>query len=160
MSSYDLHLLLKLVHLFGAAVLFGTGAGIAFFMWMAHRTGDPAFIAQTGRVVVIADTVFTATAVVVQPVSGVALAWLIGYSLWDSWIVLSIALYLVAGVCWLPVVWIQIRLRDLAGEAARRHETIPAQYHRLFAIWFALGWPAFAAVMAIFALMVWKPVLW
>lgn len=160
MSSYDLHLLLKLVHLFGAAVLFGTGAGIAFFMWMAHRTGDPAFIAQTGRVVVIADTVFTATAVVVQPLSGVALAWLIGYSLWDSWIVLSIVLYVLAGACWLPVVWIQIRLRDLAREAASRHDKLSAQYHRLFAIWFALGWPAFAAVMAIFALMVWKPVLW
>ena len=160
MSSYDLQLLLKLIHLLGAAVLFGTGAGIAFFMWMAHRTGDPAFIARTGRVVVIADTVFTATAVVVQPLSGVTLAWLIGYSLWDSWIVLSVALYLLAGACWLPVVWIQIRLRDLASEAASRHDKLSAQYRRLFAVWFALGWPAFAAVVAIFALMVWKPVLW
>jgi uncharacterized membrane protein len=158
--SYDLHLLLKLVHLLGAAVLFGTGAGIAFFMWMAHRTGDPAFVAQTARVVVIADTVFTATAVVVQPLSGLTLAYLIGYSLWDSWIVLSITLYVLVGVCWLPVVWIQIRLRELARKAALRSAGLPPQYHRLFRIWFILGWPAFAGVMAIFALMVWKPALW
>jgi uncharacterized membrane protein len=187
-SDYDLHLLLRLVHLLGAATLFGTGLGIAFFMWMAHRTGNAAVVAATARVVVIADTAFTATAVVVQPLSGIALAHAVGYSLWDSWIVLSIALYLLVGACWLPVVWIQMRLRDLAREAARggrplssRHgrpcaghprldgassnevhsdEELPPEYHRLFRVWFILGWPAFAGVTAIFVLMIWKPQMW
>jgi uncharacterized membrane protein len=156
----DLVLLLKLVHLIGATILFGTGLGIAFFMWMAHRTANAGAIAHTARVVVIADTLFTAAAVIVQPLSGAALAWLIGYSLHDSWVVLSLVLYVLVGACWLPVVWIQIRLRDLAADAARHDGKLPASYHRLFRIWFILGWPAFAGVIAIFALMVWKPSLW
>jgi uncharacterized membrane protein len=156
----DLQLSLKLLHVLGAAVLFGTGMGIAFFMWMAHLTGDAAHIARTARVVVIADALFTATAVIVQPVTGVALAHRIGYSLLDSWIVLSIALYLFVGACWLPVVWIQARLRRLAADAAGQGAPLPPSYHRLFRIWFVLGWPAFAGVIAIFALMIWKPLLW
>jgi uncharacterized membrane protein len=158
-TAYDLQLLLKLAHILGAAVLFGTGAGIAFFMWMAHRTGRADAVAEVARVVVIADTVFTATAVVLQPVTGAALAWLIGYSLFDSWIVLSLGLYVLVGLCWLPVVWIQIRLRDLARKAAVVGAPLPPAYHRLFRIWFILGWPAFAGVVAIFALMIWKPSL-
>jgi len=160
LSAYDLQLATKLVHVLGAAVLFGTGAGIAFFMWMAHRTGRAMAVAEAARVVVIGDTVFTATAVVLQPITGVALAWLIGYSLLESWIVLSIALYVLVGVCWLPVVWIQIRLRDLAAKAAAAGEKLPPQYFSLFRVWFILGWPAFAGVTAIFALMLWKPTLW
>jgi len=156
----DLLLTLKLVHVLGAAVLFGTGLGIAFFMYMAHRTGNAATIAATGRTVVIADALFTATAVVVQPVSGGLLAWVIGYRLWESWIVASLALYVMVGLCWLPVVAIQIRLRDLAAQAARTSVPLPAAYHRLFRIWFWLGWPAFLGVIAIFALMIWKPQLW
>ena len=97
----DLQLALKLVHVLGAAVLFGTGMGIAFFMWMAHLTGDAAHVARTARVVVIADTVFTATAAILQPVSGLALVHVVGYSLFDSWIVLSLALYVLVGACWL-----------------------------------------------------------
>jgi uncharacterized membrane protein len=159
-SSYDLHLLLRLVHLLGAAVLFGTGLGIAFFMLMAHRTGSAGFIAQTARVVVIADALFTATAVIVQPLSGVALAWLVGYSLWESWIVLSLALYILVGACWLPVVWIQIRLGYLALDAAKRDAPLSPEYQRLFRAWFILGWPAFAGVVAIFVLMIWKPEMW
>jgi uncharacterized membrane protein len=156
----DLQLSLNLIHVLGAAVLFGTGLGIAFFMWMAHLTGDPAHIAKTARVVVIADALFTASAVIVQPVSGFALVYLVGYSLLDSWIVLSIALYLFIGACWLPVVWIQARLRGLAAAAAEHGASLPAAYHRLFRVWFILGWPAFAGVIAIFALMIWKPLLW
>jgi uncharacterized membrane protein len=156
----DLQLALKLVHVLGAAVLFGTGLGIAFFMWMAHRTREPSHIAATGRVVVIADALFTASAVIVQPVTGVALAWLSGRSLWDPWIVVSLALYVFVGACWLPVVWIQARLRDLAREAAAQASALPADYYRLFAIWFALGWPAFLGVIAIFILMIWKPQMW
>lgn len=156
----DFQLSLKLIHVLGAAVLFGTGLGIAFFMWMAHLTGDAAHIARTARVVVIADALFTASAVIVQPVSGFALVYLVSYSLLDSWIVLSIALYLFIGACWLPVVWIQARLRGLAAAAAEQGAPLPAAYHRLFRVWFILGWPAFAGVMAIFALMIWKPLLW
>jgi uncharacterized membrane protein len=158
MSS--LILVLKFVHVLGASVLFGTGLGIAFFMWMANRTREPDLIAGTARIVAIADTVFTATAVVVQPVSGVLLAWLIGYSLLDGWIAISLILYVVVGLCWLPVVWIQIRLRDLARAAAQKRAALPAQYHRLYSVWFALGWPAFFGVLAIFALMIWKPTVW
>ena len=155
-----LHFVLKVVHVIGATVLFGTGLGIAFFMLMAHRTGDPRTIAATARIVVIADTVFTATAAVVQPVSGVALAWAIGYSLLDSWLVVSTALYVMVGCCWLPVVWIQLRLRDLAGQAARQGTDLPARYVRLFRVWFLLGWPAFTGVVAIFAIMIAKPQFW
>jgi uncharacterized membrane protein len=153
-------LTLKLIHVLGAAVLFGTGLGIAFFMWMAHRRGDAASIAATGRTVVIADTVFTATAAIVQPVSGVFLAWSVGYSLWESWIAASIGLYALVGACWLPVVSIQIKLRDLATTAARNGAPLPPRYHWLFRVWFLLGWPAFTSVIAIYALMIWKPQLW
>src|SRR5262249_27871779 len=137
--------------------LFGTGLGIAFFMWMANRTGEPVAIAQTARVVVIADAVFTATAVVVQPVSGFALALMSGYSLYHFWIAASLALYVVVGLCWLPVVWIQLRLRDLAAAAARAGTPLPERYRALYRVWFWLGWPAFIGVIAIFALMIWKP---
>ncbi len=156
----DLYPLLKLVHVLGAAVLFGTGLGIAFFMWMADRTRDAATVAATARVVVIADFVFTATAVIVQPVSGAALVAVVGYSWRESWIVAALALYALAGLCWLPVVRIQIRMRGLATDAARRGIPLQPEYHRLFRIWFTLGWPAFAAVILLFADMIWKPQLW
>jgi uncharacterized membrane protein len=141
-------------------VLFGTGLGIAFFMYMAHRTGDPATIAATAHTVVIADAMFTLNAVIAQPVSGVALALSIGYSFWEPWIVLSIVLYIVIGLCWLPVVGIQLRLRELAAAAARTGKPLPPDYQRLFRIWFALGVPAFLGVIVIFALMIAKPQLW
>jgi uncharacterized membrane protein len=156
----DGYFALKLVHIVSSAVLFGTGLGIAFFMWMAHRSGDPRAIAQTARTVVIADAVFTASAVVVQLATGVALAWLAGFSLREPWLVAALALYVFIGACWLPVVWIQLRLRDLARKAADANSPLPARYHRLFAVWFRLGWPAFIGVLVIFALMVWKPALW
>ena len=153
-------LTLKLAHILGAAVLFGTGLGIAFFMFMAHRTREPAAIAQTGRIVVIADALFTASAVIVQPVTGVALAWAMGYSIGDSWIVAALGLYLFIGMCWLPVVAIQLRLRDIAAYAAERGAQLPPDYFGLFRIWFWLGWPAFGGMIGIFALMIWKPQLW
>ena len=153
------YLALKFAHVIGAAVLLGTGAGIAFFMLLAHRTGDAATVASVARIVVIADFVFTATAVVVQPITGFLLAWIVGYSLLDGWILLSIALYLLTGAFWLPVVWMQMRMRDLAAEAVREAKPLPAQYHRLFRLWFAFGFPAFGAVMAIFWLMIAKPQL-
>lgn len=153
----DLFTLVKLAHVIGATVLFGTGAGIAFFMLMAHRTGQPAVIAHTARVVVAADTIFTATAVIAQPVTGAALAHITGYPLTSGWIGLSLVLYVVTGLCWLPVVWIQLKLRDIADEAVRLATPLPPRYFRLFRLWFVLGFPAFIAVLAILWLMIAKP---
>ena len=156
MTSY---LVLKFLHVIGAAVLLGTGAGIAFFMLMAHRTGEAAVISATARIVVIADYLFTATAVIAQPITGVLLALEAGYALSEGWIILSIILYLVTGAFWVPVVWMQAKMRDLAAEAAAMGAPLPAVYHKLFRLWFAFGFPAFAAVMAIFWLMVSRPAL-
>jgi len=153
----SLYLLLKVAHILGATVLLGMGAGIAFFMLMAHRTGDARLIAHTAGVVVIADLVFTASAVVLQPVTGALLALLAGYRLTTGWIALSLLLYLVTGAFWLPVVWMQIRMRDLARAAAAAETALPAAYHRLWRLWFACGFPAFAAVLAIVWLMTAKP---
>ena len=149
--------LLRWLHIIGATVLFGTGAGIAFFMLMAQRTGRADIVAHVAGTVVIADTIFTATAVIVQPVTGVLLAQAIGWPLSEGWIVLSLLLYVVTGLFWLPVVWIQTRLRDMAREAVAQGTPLPAEWFRLYRIWFACGFPAFAAVLAIVWLMLAKP---
>lgn len=151
------YFLVKYLHIIGAAVLLGTGAGIAFFMLMAHLRGDPREIAGVARTVVLADFLFTASAVVVQPLTGIWLAWSSGYSLWNGWIALSIALYIVTGAFWLPVVWIQMRMRTLAVEAIGKGTALPPEYHKLFRRWFAFGFPAFAAVLGIFWLMIARP---
>lgn len=148
---------LLLAHVIGATVLFGTGAGIAFFMVMAHRTRDPALIAHVAATVVIADTIFTATAALLQPVSGYLLARSIGWDLSEGWIALSLLLYVVTGLFWLPVVWIQIQLRDLARAAASSGSALPPNYHSLYRVWFVFGFPAFSAVLGIFWLMLTKP---
>jgi uncharacterized membrane protein len=155
----SLYLALKTLHILGATALLGTGAGIAFFMLMAHRSGDARLIAHTAGVVVIADLVFTATAVVLQPITGAWLAVLAGYRWSDAWLIGSIALYLFAGACWLPVVWIQLRLRDLARASAASGAPLPAAYHRFWRVWFTLGVPAFLAVIAIVWLMTVRPSL-
>ncbi|HYD73483.1 MAG TPA: DUF2269 domain-containing protein [Candidatus Binatia bacterium] len=154
----SLYLLLKFVHVIGAAVLLGTGAGIAFFMLMAHVSKNVAVIAGVARIVVTADFIFTATAVVLQPITGVALAYVVGYELTDVWIVASIILYIVTGAFWLPVVWMQMRMRKLAETALQSGAPLPDAYHKLFRLWFAFGFPAFAAVLAIFWLMIARPV--
>jgi uncharacterized membrane protein len=153
------YLILKFLHVIGATVLLGTGAGIAFFMLMAHRTGDARVVAAVARIVVVADYVFTASAVILQPITGVLLARAAGYPLTEGWIVASIALYLFTGAFWLPVVWMQARMRSLARAAADAGEPLPAAYHRLFRWWFAFGFPAFTAVLAIFWLMIARPEL-
>jgi uncharacterized membrane protein len=155
----DLVDMLRLAHVLGATVLFGTGAGIAFFMVMAHRSRDPRAIAHVAGTVVVADTVFTATAVVLQPVTGTLLALEVGWPLSEGWIVASLALYVFTGLFWLPVVVLQIRLRDLARAAAGTGQPLPAAYFRLYRIWFACGFPAFFAVIGIFWLMLVKPAL-
>lgn len=151
---------LRFLHIVGAAVLFGTGAGIAFFMVMANRTRDPALIAHVAGTVVVADVLFTATAVIAQPVTGLLLAQSVGWPWWEPWILVSLGLYVFTGLCWLPVVWLQLRLRDLARAAAAAGEALPPAYFRLYRYWFALGFPAFTAVLAILALMLLRPSLW
>ncbi|MCU0759833.1 MAG: DUF2269 domain-containing protein [Steroidobacteraceae bacterium] len=154
------YLPLKLLHILSSTVLFGTGIGTAFSMWRAHVGGDPRAIAATSRSVVLADWLFTTPAVIVQPLTGLAMISILGYPWTAAWLVASYALYVLVGLCWLPVVGLQLRMRRLANAAVERGEPLPGSYHRSFALWFALGWPAFAGVVAIYALMVWKPPLW
>jgi uncharacterized membrane protein len=151
------YVILKFAHIVGATVLLGTGAGIAFFMLMAHRTGEPKVVAAVARIVVIADFVFTASAVAAQPITGALLMRELGYRLTEGWIMLSLALYIWTGLWWLPVVRMQARMRRLAEAAAAAGQPLPAAYHSLFRLWFGFGFPAFAAVMAIIWLMIARP---
>ena len=128
-----------------------------FFMLAAHLEGKPAVIAGVARIVVIADLIFTATAVIAQPITGTLLALEAGYSLREGWITWSIVLYVFMGAFWLPVVWMQLRLRDLASDAAKKGIPLPDEYHRIFWHWCAFGVPAFAAVALIFWMMIAKP---
>lgn len=152
------YLTLKWIHILSSTLLLGTGLGIAFFMWMAHLSGDARQIAATARVVVIADALFTAPAVVVQLGTGLWLAWLLHLPLTVFWVGTALLLFFVIGVCWLPVVWLQARARDLARAAAEAGMPLPPAYARVMRWWFWLGWPAFLSVIAIFWLMVHKPI--
>ncbi|MGC4024255.1 MAG: DUF2269 domain-containing protein [Mesorhizobium sp.] len=152
------YILLKFLHVVGATVILGTGAGIAFFMLMAHLSRNAEFIGRTASVVVLADMLFTATAVILQPVTGYLLMQQLGLSFSEGWIALSLLLYVLAGVFWLPVVWIQMQMRNLALEAAATGAPLPQRYHRLFRIWFVFGFPGFGAVVVIIWLMIAKPV--
>jgi uncharacterized membrane protein len=136
-----LYLILKYLHVVGAMLILGTGVGIAFFMLMAHLSRDATFVARTAGVVVLADFIFTATAVITQPITGYLLIRVTGVSLAEGWIVGSLALYVATGAFWLPVVWIQVRMRDLAKQAVSTGNDLPAAYHRLFWWWFAFGFP-------------------
>jgi uncharacterized membrane protein len=151
------YLIVKWIHVLSSTLLFGTGLGIAFFFWMAHRRGDAKAIADTGRTVVIADTYFTAPAVVVQFASGLWLVHAMGMPLTVYWVRSALFLFFVVGACWLPVLWLQVRARDLARLAAEQGAPLSPAYHRTMRWWFWLGWPAFLSVMAIFWLMVAKP---
>ena len=155
--SYELLLFL---HIVGACVLLGTGAGIAFFMVMSNRSGDPLLIAHTTGIVVLADMVFTATAVVVQPITGLLLAVAVGWNLSASWLVASLVLYVAVGLFWLPVVWMQVQMRRMAVAASESGQALPQAYHRLYGVWFACGIPAFLAVLGIIWLMISKPEIW
>lgn len=148
---------IKWLHIISSTLLFGTGAGIAFFFLRAQRTRNVQVIAAVARDVVLADVLFTATAVVIQPTTGIALALMAGYSLTARWLLVSILLYVFVGCCWLPVVWLQIRLQRLAATAAREGTPLPATYYQYYRWWFRLGWPAFLGVLVIFFLMVARP---
>lgn len=150
------YLWLKWLHLLGAAVLFGTGLGIAFFAWFGYRRGmgqgDIGLIRGVLALTVVADTVFTATAAVLQPVTGYLLWRMTGGTWPDRWLLWVAVLYVFVGACWLPVVVLQVRLRDGALQAQASGQ-LDARFHRRFRTWFLLGWPAFVAVLGLFGLM-------
>ena len=152
-----LYFIIKYLHVLGATVILGTGTGIAFFMLMSHRSGEPAFIARTAATVVIADLLFTASAVLLQPVTGGLLMLLSSTSLAERWLVGSLGLYAVAGLFWIPVIFMQIEMRDLARTADARGEPLPPRYFALFRRWFLFGIPGFGSVMLILWLMIAKP---
>ena len=156
----DPYLLLKWLHIVSSTVLFGFGAGTAYYFWAAHRTGNPAIIASVGRMVVKADWIFTGTSGIVQPVTGLALAHLSGIALSESWLVAAYLLYALALACWIPVVLLQIKAQRLAKAAARSGSALGAQYQQVMRMWFILGWPAFIGLLCVFWLMIARPVLW
>jgi uncharacterized membrane protein len=152
-----LYFCVKWLHILSSTVLFGTGIGTAFFMLMANLSKDIRAIVFTTRTVVVADWCFTAPAVIFQPLSGLMLMHLTGVTITSGWLVAALALYLFAGACWLPVVWMQIRMKRLAAEALASDTALPPAYWRLNSWWITLGSMAFPAVVAIFWLMVFKP---
>lgn len=151
------YLTLKSLHILSAILLFGTGLGSAFYKFATDRTNNLAAIAVTNRHVVLADWLFTTPAIIVQPITGVWMAHLAGWPLDSLWIWLSFALYLLAGACWLPVVWLQIRMRNAAEQALITESTLPDRYRGDARLWFWLGVPAFTAMVAVVILMVHKP---
>ena len=151
------YLVVKWLHILSSTVLFGTGLGSAFYMFFASRTRDARVIATVVKHVVLADWVFTTPAIILQPVTGFYLVHLAGYTLSSPWILWSIALYLVAGAAWLPVVWMQMRMRDLATLAANTDAPLPPGYWRFLAVWVTLGVVAFLSLVTVFFLMVAKP---
>ena len=152
-----LYFFVKYLHVLGAIVILGTGSGIAFFMLMAHRSGDAAFIARTATTAVIADMLFTLTAVLLQPVTGGVLMVLSTTTFAERWLVISLGLYAVAGLFWVPVIFMQIEMRNLARVAAAQRQSLPPRYFLLFRRWFAFGIPGFGSVMMILWLMIAKP---
>lgn len=152
-----MYLLLKWMHILSAIILFGTGFGSAFYKFMADRSGELAVIARTNRTVVLADWIFTTPTVILQPLSGIALLFLAGHDLSATWVRYSIALFILAGLCWLPVVVLQYRMRNLAETALRNGGALPAVYQTLAARWTWLGVVAFSAMIAVVGLMVFKP---
>lgn len=156
----ETYLVWKWLHIVSSTVLFGFGAGTAWYFWSAHVTGDPALIARVGRMVVKADWIFTGTSGVVQPVSGLALIRLAGFSLLEPWLVVAYVIYAIAFLCWAPVVWLQIKAQRLAQSAAETGTPLGRDYYRTMWFWFALGWPAFLGLMAVFWLMIAKPAIW
>lgn len=156
----DPYLTAKWLHILSSTVLFGTGIGTAFQMVWAMRTARVEVIHSVASGVVVADWIFTTPAGLIQPLTGLWLIYLQGYAMTEPWLISTYMLYLLAFVCWAPVVHLQIRIRNLADKALQNGDALPATIERAFRLWFALGWPAFAALIAIFWLMIAKPALW
>lgn len=151
------YLVVKWLHVLSSTILFGTGVGSAFYMLVASLRRDPRVVYGTVRTVVIADWIFTTPAVIVQPLTGAWLIHLAGFAWSSRWIAWSLALYVLAGACWLPVVWMQLRMREMARRAVEEGTALPQRYFRWLRAWVALGIPAFLALVAVFYLMVAKP---
>ncbi|MGC1173715.1 DUF2269 family protein [Polaromonas sp.] len=155
----SLYLSLKWLHVLSSVVLVGTGFGSAYYLFFANRTRNVTAQAVVSTLVVRADWWFTTPTVIIQPVTGFAMAYLTGLPLSTPWLAVSIALFVFAGACWLPVVWLQIRMAVMAQEAARMGNKLPDAYWRYARWWECLGYPAFVAMLAVFYLMVAKPAL-
>lgn len=150
----------KSLHMLSLVLLFGTGLGSAFYKFMTDLSGDVRAIYTTNRLVVLADWLFTTPTVLLQPISGYFMLQQLPYAWHTPWLLSSIVLYLLAGICWLPVVWLQIRMRDLSKQAVEFAQPLPEPYSRYAKYWFWLGVPAFIAMILIVLLMVFKPALW
>ena len=153
------YLLLKWLHVLSSTILFGTGIGIAFFKWSTDRSRDVRAIRLVNERTVLADWIFTTPAVIIQPITGIGLIYVGGYPWNSGWILLATVLYLVAGACWLPVVWLQLQMRTMSIQADVEQVPLPRQYWHYAKIWFWLGIPAFAAIVVVYLLMVLKPML-
>jgi len=151
------YVIVKWLHILSSTFLFGTGLGSAFYMFFASLTRDARVVATVVRYVVIADWAFTTPTIILQPLTGFYLLHIAGFPLTSKWIVASIVLYLLAGACWLPVVWMQMRMRDMARQAASSGAELSPRYWRFLRWWVALGIVAFLALVAVFYLMVAKP---
>ncbi len=154
----DTYLIIRTLHILSATILFGTGIGIAFFMFRSYFTDDIHEKLYAARNTVLADYIFTLPAVILQPVTGLLLIRQVGYDWTDLWLIITYVIYIIAGACWLPVVWIQIELKKMLIRCAKDGTKLPTRYHTLFKIWFIFGWPAFIGLVIVFFLMVMKPV--
>lgn len=154
MNSY---LVVKWLHIISSVLLVGTGFGSAFYLYCIHRTRNAVAIAEVIRLVVLADFLFTTPAVLIQPATGMAMVFIAGYSLKQAWLFWTLVLYGLAGACWLPVVWLQMQMAKLARTAVNSGTDLPVQYWQYARYWEALGYPAFAAMLVIYGLMVFKP---
>ena len=151
------YLIVKWLHILSSTILFGTGIGSAFYMLFTSLTRDVRATAVVVRFVVVADWLFTTPTIVIQPATGFYLMHLAGFPLSGRWIMWSLVLYAFATACWLPVVWIQIKMRDIAQAAVKNATELPLQYWRFLWYWVFLGFLAFFAFVAIFYLMIAKP---
>jgi uncharacterized membrane protein len=151
------YLIVKTLHILSSVLLVGTGFGSAFYMYFANRSRNLAAQAVVARYVVLADWIFTTPTIFIQPLTGFLLVYWGGWPLTAPWLLWSMVLYVLAGACWLPVVWIQIRMKAIATESLRLGKELPHEYWRLARWWETLGYPAFFAMLAIYFLMVLKP---
>lgn len=153
----SLYLTLKWLHILSSVLLVGTGLGSAYYLYFANRSRDAAVLAVVTRLVVRADWWLTTPTAILQPVTGLTLAHLAGWPLSTPWLAASLVLFGVAGACWLPVVWLQLRMQAMAGQAAQDQTDLPSAYWCYARWWEVLGYPAFAAMAVVFYLMAAKP---
>lgn len=153
------YLWVKTLHVVSSVVLVGTGFGTAYYFYFANRSGQLAVQAHVARLVVRADTWFTLPAVLIQPATGLWMASAAGVPLTAPWLATAVALYIVAGMCWLPVVVLQVRMARLAQACLSQGRELPLDYWRMARLWERLGYPAFAAMLIVFYLMVAKPMM-